>query len=198
MLSLGTAWFCICKYFKAQRADSLYWLQNKSSYKGWVFWTPLRNPHGIKHFYSHGCTSSVHWFISHSQRVFFPAEINSWPLNSKWCFSTWNVLQENTSFPSLPLQALGWQRVSPPAAHGDLWGSWEVLNGPFFLFSLDQHIPPSLFSTSTALSFISLISVVTEAIFMASQVTGSEKIVIFKAGYEPFLLYLQQCNLISH
>lgn len=73
MLSLGTAWFCICKYFKAQRADSLYWLQNKSSYKGWVFWTPLRNPHGIKHFYSHGSTSSVHWFISHSQRVFFPS-----------------------------------------------------------------------------------------------------------------------------
>lgn len=59
VLSLGTAWLCVCKYFRAQRADSSYWLQNKSHYKDWVFWTPLlnlRNPRGTKHFYSRGCT----------------------------------------------------------------------------------------------------------------------------------------------
>lgn len=61
--------------------------------------------------------------LFHTPKEFLPVKINSWPFNSSWCLNTWNVLQENPSLPSLSLQALGWQRVRPPAAHADLWGS---------------------------------------------------------------------------
>lgn len=66
--------------------------------------------------------------LFHTPIEFFPAEINSWPLNSKWCFSTWNVLQENTSFPSLPPSA-GSGMAEGHTSSCPRW-SLRILRGP--------------------------------------------------------------------